>query len=175
MAVAGPRAKGLAHLNPGLAAARCDKPSPAVNSCAPTAHAAVARLPKLCAMNADPSRHPAPTPIWPRARAPSLVFIAFVLGAGALSSAAQAQAVRKCQVDGRVVFQSSPCAIELRAAAPVASTPPPAAPIESAGAPKKKTLAELLRERDGNDRVRTSVREPQDDGAAVLRSRMGAV
>ena len=126
-------------------------------------------------MNADLSRHPAPTQTSRRARAPSLPFIAFVLGASALSSTAQAQAVRKCQVDGRVVFQSSPCAIELRAAAPVASTPPPAAPIDSAGVPKKKTLAELLRERDGNDRLRTSVREPRDDGAAVLRSRMGAV
>ena len=95
-------------------------------------------------------------------------------GAGAvltaLSTGAQAQAVRKCQIEGHTVFQSTPCAIE------VATAPRPApagadAPVTS----KKRTLAELLHERDGADRPHTSSREFQGDGAHVLRARMGAV
>jgi hypothetical protein len=87
-------------------------------------------------------------------------------------SPAQAQ-VRKCQVDGRVVFQSAPCPPEPRvaSAAPIAQ---PTAPGTS-GVPKKKTLADLLRERDGIDRGRAQPIEHQGDGANVLRSRMGAV
>ena len=128
-------------------------------------------------MTADPSTRPAGTPASHRARTLPLVFMACTLGVGAPGSAAwaQAQAVGKCQIDGRIVFQSTPCASQPRAAAPVATTAARAAPLAAPGAPKKKTLTDLLRERDGNDRVRTSVREPQPDGAAVLRSRMGAV
>ncbi len=87
-----------------------------------------------------------------------------------LCAPAQAQSVHKCQVDGRIVFQSSPCAIE----AHVASAAPQAA-AELPAAPKKKTLAELLRERDGGDHGHQPLREFQADGANVLRSRMGAV
>ncbi len=88
------------------------------------------------------------------------------------SSPAQAQ-VRKCQAEGRVVYQSAPCAPEARvaSAAPVAQ---PAA-LQTSGAPKKKSLADLLRERDGADRGRAQPLERQGDGANVLRSRMGAV
>ena len=89
-----------------------------------------------------------------------------------LASPAHAQ-VRKCQVDGRVVFQSSPCPVEARVVAVAA--PQAAAPAEPTAAPKKRTLADVLRERDGADRPRTAQREPQGDGANVLRSRMGAV
>lgn len=88
-----------------------------------------------------------------------------------LCAAAQAQSVHKCQVDGRFVYQSSPCPIEAR----VASAAPQAAAAEPLAAPKKKTLADLLRERDGADRGRLPMREAQGDGASVLRSRMGAV
>jgi hypothetical protein len=88
-----------------------------------------------------------------------------------LGAAAQAQSVRKCQVDGRFVYQSSPCPVEAR----VASATPQAAAAEPMAAPKKKTLADLLRERDGADRGRPPMREAQGDGANVLRSRMGAV
>jgi hypothetical protein len=87
---------------------------------------------------------------------------------------AQAQTVRKCQIDGRVVFQSAPCPIEARGGGAA-----PAAPAEVAvapgGVPKKKTLAEVLRERDGAERPRPLARDAQGDGANVLRSRMGAV
>ncbi len=88
------------------------------------------------------------------------------------ASPAQAQ-VRKCQIEGRVVFQSAPCPPERH----VASAAPDALPTapSTPGAPKKKTLADLLRERDGIDRGRTQPIEHQGDGANVLRSRMGAV
>ena len=87
---------------------------------------------------------------------------------------ASAQAINKCTVGGRVVYQSSPCAIEARpataAAEAVASNVnPPAA------APKKKTLADMLRERDGAAPAQPTSREFPPDGANVLRSRMGAV
>jgi hypothetical protein len=85
---------------------------------------------------------------------------------------AHAQAVRKCEVAGRTVFQSSPCAVEAKVAS---AAPQQAATAQPAVAPKKKTLADLLRERDGADRNRSQVREFQGDGANVLRSRMGAV
>ena len=88
-----------------------------------------------------------------------------------LCAAAQAQPVRKCQIDGRSVYQSSPCPIEAR----VASTALQPADAQPIAASKKKTLADLLRERDGVDRGRPQVREWQGDGANVLRSRMGAV
>ena len=80
--------------------------------------------------------------------------------------------MRKCKIDGRVVFQASPCPPEAPA---VAAAPAKAAPAETATAPKKKTLADMLRERDGADPQRAPQREAQGDGANVLRSRMGAV
>lgn len=88
------------------------------------------------------------------------------------SHAAQAQAFHKCTVEGRVVYQSSPCQIPAptNAAAPAA-----AAPTSEPAPAKKKTLAELLRERDGADRSAQVQREAQGDGANILRSRMGAV
>ena len=87
--------------------------------------------------------------------------------------ATQAQVVRKCQIDGRLVYQSSPCPVEARvaSAAPQAAGPEPVA----VAATKKKGLADLLRERDGAAQGRPPVREAQTDGANVLRSRMGAV
>lgn len=88
------------------------------------------------------------------------------------ASPAQAQ-VRKCQAEGRVVYQAALCSPEprLAGAAPIAQ--PPA--LETSSAPKKKTLADLLRQRDGADRDRARHVEHQGDGASVLRSRMGAV
>lgn len=88
-----------------------------------------------------------------------------------LNAAAQAQPVRKCLIDNRVVFQSSPCPPEAR----IASAAPQAIANAPAIAPKKKTLAELLHERDSADPATPHARQPQSDGANVLRSRMGAV
>jgi hypothetical protein len=83
---------------------------------------------------------------------------------------AHAQSVRKCEVDGRAVFQAPPCAVEARPTTAAAAAPP-----ASAAGPRKKTLAELLRERDGVGRERVVSQPLQPDGAAVLRARMGAV
>ena len=87
---------------------------------------------------------------------------------------AQAQAVHKCVVEGRIVYQSSLCpatSAATAASAPVAL----AATAPNAGAPKKKSLADLLHERDGATRAAPAQREAEGDGANILRSRMGAV
>lgn len=107
---------------------------------------------------------------------PALSAVAACAGAVAafavlLCNPAQAQPVRKCALNGRAVFQSSPCAVEPR----VAAVAPHAAATDTPVAPKKKTLADLLRERDGSDPGRAQTHEFQSDGANVLRARMGAV
>jgi len=89
------------------------------------------------------------------------------------ASAVQAQQVYKCKLDGHPVFQASPCPVEPRAE-------PPAPPVAAASAAtpvaaKKKTLAELLRERDGATPSPKLAHEPKGDGANILRTRMGAV
>jgi hypothetical protein len=86
--------------------------------------------------------------------------------------AVQAQPINKCTIGGQLVFQSSPCALEARAGA--AATPTEIGPRNPA-ASKKKTLADVLRERDGDGQAQSASREPQDDGANLLRSRMGAL
>jgi hypothetical protein len=94
-------------------------------------------------------------------------------------TAANAQSVHKCRIDDRVVFQASPCPPEQQRAVPAAAAAavPVAAsePASAASVPKKKTLADVLRERDGADRPQSRGRESQSDGANVLRSRMGAI
>lgn len=87
-------------------------------------------------------------------------------------SAVPAQSVQKCQIDGRVVFQTAPCPRDARVAAAVAAPQPP--PVAASGA-RKKTLAELLHERDAGDRSPRAAAPAQIDGASVLRARMGAV
>ena len=93
-------------------------------------------------------------------------------------SQVQAQAVNKCRIDGRTVYQSSLCPLEPRAvaAAPQASTPQAAVAAASAasGAPKKKSLAELLNERAASDRSTAPAPETPSDGSKVLRAKMGA-
>jgi len=91
--------------------------------------------------------------------------------------AAQAQAVHKCVVDGGIVYQSSPCPAAPHAgtAAGAASAPVALAASTNAAASKKKTLADMLRERDGAAPAAPARRETEGDGANILRSRMGAV
>jgi len=92
------------------------------------------------------------------------------------AQAAHAQTIHKCTIAGHPVFQSSPCAIEARPAAAAAATDAVASNTSPpAAAPKKKTLADLLRERDGTTPAQPTSREFQQDGANVLRARMGAV
>lgn len=109
----------------------------------------------------------------------------------ATGARAQVQ-VQRCQVDGRLVFQSGPCAV----AAPARPDPAPARPdraparpdaarvadpvtagsaVASPAVARKKTLADLLHARDGADAHRPRPREFEGDGASVLRARMGAV
>jgi len=102
-------------------------------------------------------------------------FAAFVSSLVLLSAEnAQAQSVQKCLIDGRTVFQSSPCPLEARAMPNGAVAPQPVVTGATA-APKKKSLADLLRERDGADRPRRATYEDQADGAKILRPRMGAL
>jgi hypothetical protein len=117
-----------------------------------------------------------------RARRPLVVPVWVLLGSALLCNAVRAEPVRKCHVEGRIVFQSAPCPPEARAAAVAARDAPATAPAtatasigDADGPPKKKTLAEMLRERDGADRPRAQAQEAQGDGAKVLRARMGAV
>ena len=86
----------------------------------------------------------------------------------------QAQVVRKCQIEGRLVYQSSPCPIEARPVTAQASAPIVSAAMSASGPATKKTLAELLRDRDALDPSPSIALEAQGDGANVLRSRMGA-
>jgi len=86
---------------------------------------------------------------------------------------AQAQGIKKCMIAGHMVYQATPCAPEAPAAIPAAATKVAAAPLLVA--PKKKTLADLLRERDGGANTSSTPREVQGDGANLLRSRMGAL
>lgn len=102
------------------------------------------------------------------ALAPALAF-ATLLAAPAMRPA-HGQTVNKCMIAGHPVFQTTPCAREAR---PAALTIPTAPPADSA-APKKRTLADILRERDGGARADVAP-PPRGDGANILRARMGAV
>jgi hypothetical protein len=88
------------------------------------------------------------------------------------SQAVQAQAINKCVIGGRLVFQSVPCALEPQAGA---ASAPVAVASNNPAAPKKKTLADVLRERDGGVHTQPAAHETQGDGANLLRSRMGAL
>ena len=114
--------------------------------------------------------------------APQALRAALVTAAFALCGSAQAQAIQKCRVDGRIVFQAAPCPSEPHAPAdaPAAAEPQGATGAQQAvqGPPapaKKRTLAEALRDRDVNAPVPPTPREKQIDGSTILRSRMGAV
>jgi hypothetical protein len=89
-----------------------------------------------------------------------------------MAATTQAQTVRKCTVEGRVVFQASACPADKPA---VVVAPAKTAAADAPAPPKKKTLADVIRERDGAENSRGPIREFKSDGADVLRSRMGAV
>ena len=99
----------------------------------------------------------------------SLAIAALLIGA---QSAADAQAINRCRIDGRLVIQAAPCPLEPPA---LTSSPASAPAVAAPSGPKKKTLADVLRERDGAQRPQPVAREAQGDGANILRSRMGAV
>lgn len=88
-----------------------------------------------------------------------------------MAATTQAQTVRKCTIEGRVVFQASACPAEH----PAAGMPPKSVATEVPAPAKKKSLAEVLRDRDAADQSHGPIREFKSDGADVLRPRMGAV
>ncbi|KQW38181.1 hypothetical protein [Rhizobacter sp. Root404] len=95
-----------------------------------------------------------------------------------LWSAAAAHAAQPCRIDGRLVIRSTPCPV-VKAVAP--TTRPPASALVAAAdeadadAPKKRTIAEIMREREADIRHRPAAEPVQRDGASVLRDRMGAL
>jgi hypothetical protein len=89
-----------------------------------------------------------------------------------MAATTQAQTVRKCTIEGKVVFQASTCPVDKPA---TVIAPSKTAAVDVPAAPKKKTLADVIRERDGAENSRGPIREFKSDGADVLRSRMGAV
>jgi hypothetical protein len=109
----------------------------------------------------------------PRRIGAGLALMALLLGA----QLAQAGPPQRCQADGRLVLQAGPCAGAPPAAAtPLRPTLVAAEPAEDvSAAPKKRTLADIMREREEENRARTKAREPQVDGARILRDRMGAL
>ena len=106
---------------------------------------------------------------------PTLPFVSCTL-ALLLWGAASAQAAQPCRIDGRLVIRATPCPV---AAAPVipatSSAPALVAAADDADAPKKRTLAEIMREREAANRNRPAAEPAQRDGASVLRERMGAL
>ena len=88
----------------------------------------------------------------------------------ALVLSAPAQAVQKCRINGRLVIQASPCPQP----AAVAATRAVVTVANSTDAPKKRTIADVMREREAANRTRAPAPESQPDGARILPERMGA-
>lgn len=117
-------------------------------------------------MNTEPAS-PAPRLFAGPARA--LVWTALLL-------CSQAHAVQHCRIDGRLVFQAAPCPQAAPAAtAGSTSTRATLASADDAGAPKKRTIADVMREREAAIRARPTTHEPRPDGASILPERMGAL
>ena len=90
----------------------------------------------------------------------------------ALCTHAQSQPLHRCRIDGRMVVQAAPCATAPQV---VPATLHPALVADTADEPpKKRTLADILREREADNRARKVTHEPQIDGSKILRDRMGA-
>lgn len=101
----------------------------------------------------------------------TLALCALLIGAHA---AASAQGINRCRIDGRLVLQSAPCPLDAPRSTGAAAIPTPTAATTATTGPKKRTLADVLRERDGEARPSAPLREAQGDGAHILRPRMGA-
>ncbi len=85
-----------------------------------------------------------------------------------LLACAQAQAVQRCRIDGRLVLQASPCPAEAAPPAPVEML------ADASEAAPKRSIADALREREADNRARAATREKKIDGASILPARMGA-
>ena len=89
----------------------------------------------------------------------------------ALLLSAPAHAVQHCRIDGRLVIQATPCPQP----AAVAATGAVIAVADTSAAPKQRSMADVMREREAAQRTRPPVQESQPDGARILRDRMGAL
>ena len=89
----------------------------------------------------------------------------------ALLLSAPAHAVQHCRIDGRLVIQATPCPQP----AAVAATRAVVAVADTSDAPKQRSMADVMREREAAQRTRPPVQESQPDGARILRDRMGAL
>lgn len=87
---------------------------------------------------------------------------------------AQVHAMQRCRIDGRLVFQASPCPQPAPVTAPGADLPRTMAAAE-ADAPARRSIADVMREREAAIRERPAAAQPQPDGARILRDRMGAL
>ena len=85
----------------------------------------------------------------------------------------QVHAMQRCRIDGRLVYQASPCP-EATQVAPHSADQTRTLAAADAEAPGKRTIAEVMREREAAIRSRHAAQESQPDGAKILRDRMGA-
>ena len=100
---------------------------------------------------------------------------ALLLACAALLLCTQAHAVQRCRIDGRLVIQASPCPQATQVAPrQQAADQPRMVAAADADAPAKRTMADVMREREAAIRARPTAPETQPDGARILRDRMGA-
>ena len=92
----------------------------------------------------------------------------------ALLLSAPAHAVQHCRIDGRLVIQATPCP-QPAAVAATGAVVAVAAVVDTSAAPKQRSMADVMREREAAQRTRPPVQESQPDGARILRDRMGAL
>jgi hypothetical protein len=85
----------------------------------------------------------------------------------------QVHAMQRCRIDGRLVYQASPCP-EATQVAPRGAEHPQTLAAADAEPPVKRTMAEVMREREAAIRARPTANDAQPDGAKILRDRMGA-
>jgi len=115
-------------------------------------------------MNTSPARH-APRPLARPARV--LVWTALLL-------CTQLHAMQRCRIDGRLVYQASPCP-QATQVEPRGADQPRSLAAADADAPVKRTMADVMREREAAIRTRPTANDSQPDGARILRDRMGAL
>ena len=86
----------------------------------------------------------------------------------------QVHAMQRCRIDGRLVYQASPCP-EATQVAPRGTDLPHTLAAADADVPVKRTMTDVMREREAAIRTRPVVSDSQPDGARILRDRMGAL
>ncbi|HWI11025.1 MAG TPA: hypothetical protein VNU48_06820 [Burkholderiaceae bacterium] len=92
----------------------------------------------------------------------------------ALLLCTQVHAMQRCRIDGRLVYQASPCPEATQVAPRSAELPHTLAAVD-ADVPVKRTMAEVMREREAAIRARPTASDSRPDGAKILRDRMGAL